>query len=145
MKKILNALVALVLIGAGVAVAGMEAQKFESSLVTTAAGTNEFILRGELYGVYVDCAAGKTNTVLITDEHGTIFDKSGLTTDAHYPLLYPAYGSTAAALTFVGGESNTVNTVYAKRAVASKVTCVITPAAGTTGTSTYKVYLLYNK
>jgi hypothetical protein len=129
----------------GQALAGMEAQEFSATAITTAAKTNSYVLRGELYAVYVDCAAGKTNTVTITDSFGTIFTKAALTADALYPLLYPAYSSAAAALTFVGGTNNTANVVYAKRGLASAVTCVITPAAGTTGTNTFKAYVIYNR
>lgn len=140
MNKKLMILAALVCSGALAAVAGMEAQKYEFTLATTSAGTNSYVLRGELFGVYVDCAASKTNTVLITDEHGTIFNKSGLTTDAHYPLLYAAYDSAAAAIV-----TDSTNAVYMPRALASEVTVVVTPAAGTTGTNDFKVYLLYKR
>jgi len=93
---------------AGVSFAGMNDRDYDFSVIGTATGSVSYVLRGELEGIYVDIAAGSTQTVTVASDEQTLFTKS-VTADAWYPVLYAAYGSTGSALTFAsyGGTAGT--------------------------------------
>lgn len=148
MKKI-TAILALLTI-AGIASAQMDNFTLSATLVkgtgASSTGTVTQVVRGEVQAVAVDIVANTTNIVTITDAHGTIFSKT-CTADAIYPLLYPAYGSTAAALTWDAGVTNgiTYNPIYTPRAVAGAVTIKAVGDAGALTTNAITVTLIYKK
>lgn len=149
MKKFF-AIVALALLALP-AFAQMDNRDFAVSCVTISTNTTAYTLRGELYGVYVDCPANKTGTVTVTTSQGTVFAKSAMTTDAmFYPVVPLNIASTGSAATFTTyGETNTptssANAWYGKPALAGTVTAKVEPAAATTGTNTWTITLIYKK
>jgi hypothetical protein len=142
MKRI--GLVALALLAVvAIVQAEMDDKDYNFTLVSTAAYTNSYTLRGTVKAVEVDVAAGSTQTVAITSGKATLFSKS-CTADARYDLLYPAYGYDATALTLVSGTNNVANVVYKETAVAGPVTVIATGATGAT-TNALKVTLIYDR
>ena len=138
LMAVVLALVAMTLAG----YAGMEAQDYNFTIVATAAYTNSYILRGEIKAVEIDVAASSTQTVVITSGQATIFTKT-CTADARYDLLYPAYGSSASALTESGGgaltSTITTNTVISYDGATATTNTVLTykPAASASATPVY--------
>jgi hypothetical protein len=144
MKK-LGLIVVAVLLAVGlVAVAEMDNKDYNFTVVAANAYTNAYTLRGEVKAVEIDIATGSTQAVVITSGQATLFTKT-CTADARYDLLYPAYSSAAAALTFVGGTNNTANAWQTRGVVAGPVTVVATGDAGQTKTNALKVTVIYNK
>jgi hypothetical protein len=140
----------LSILAVGLALAGIaQAQLMDDvektySLITTNSDSDTYVLRGDVEGVWIDVAATKTNTILISDAMGTIFGKD-VSVDAFYPIRVPMYSTAGAALTFVGGTNNTANVVYGKRPMADEVTIRAAGAADTTGTNSVTIKLIYRK
>jgi len=114
------------------------------SLITTNSSSGSQVIRGNIEAVYVDVAATKTNTILVSDSLGTIFSES-VSSDALKPIAIPLYGTTGSALTFVGGTNNTANAWYTKRVAAGEVTIRAAGAADTTGTNSVTVTVIYSQ
>jgi hypothetical protein len=145
MKKLGLIVVAALLAVGLVAVAEMDNKDYNFTVVAANAYTNSYTLRGEIKAIEIDIAAGRTNAVVITSGALTVFSKT-CTADARYPVLYPAYGATASALTSVGADSVTgTNTVYTGGVLAGPVTVVATGDAGETRTNALKVTVIYAK
>jgi hypothetical protein len=140
MKKSLL-ITALLAVSGMTALAGMEALDFTPAGVTNL-GTvvRAYTVRGALEGVYVIVPANATGTVTVTSGEQTLFNKS-CTATAFYPILIPAYGTTASALTFVGGSNNVANPWYVKPVMAGLVSNQVVGASG--GTNTWTTRLLY--
>lgn len=134
MKKVLS--IALVALCAGFAVAGMDGLPLSVSVIGTATGTASRVIRGELEGIYINVAAGSTQTVTLATSEQTLFTKATITADTWYPLRYALYGSTGSALTFVGGTNNTANAWYGKAPLAGLVTLTVIGECATTNTTT---------
>jgi hypothetical protein len=121
----------------------MRDRDFSVSVIATATGTVSYTLRGDLEGIYVDVAAGSTQTVTLATSQQTLFTNASVTTDAWYPLRYALYGSTGSALTFAtyGGtaasQTITTNTVltYSATNMAAGATSPTTNSVLTYGTS----------
>lgn len=147
MKKI--ALIAALILAAGACFAGMETFDRTASLITTNSESWSQVIRGEVYGVYVDVTATKTNVVLITSDDGQTLFSANVSADAFYPILGAAYGTTGSALTesysIWNNITNSVGTnpVYTHIPVAGKVTMRVAGAADTTGTNSVTVKLLW--
>jgi len=172
MKKIL-AVFGMVLCMASTLLADMRERDFDFSVIATATGTVSYVLRGELQGIYIDVAAGSTQTVTVETDEQTLYTKAGVAADVWVPLLYPTYGSTGSALTFAsyGGTINittntiegydgtdptsstiltyystaTSNPIYSKAALAGTVTVTVTGAAGTTATNASTITVVYDQ
>jgi len=135
-------ILAAVLACASIVFASMEAQDYNFTVVAANAYTNSYILRGEVKAVEIDVAAGSTQAVVITSGQATLFTKT-CTADARYDLLYPSYGSTAAALTESGGgaitSTITTNTVISYDGTVATTNTVLTykPAASASATPVY--------
>jgi len=146
MKKAGLMIVALVLC-AGIALAGMDAVSFGTGQ-TVAASTNAVTLvcRGELYGVYIDVgtATTRTQTVTVASSQQTLFTKA-VSADGWYPLMYPQYGSTGSALTFVGGTNNTANAVRDRAPLAGTITVTVVGGNGANKTNTTEAVVIYKK
>ena len=143
MKKILSYAAAILVALTFTAVAAVDNVRVSSSLVTTAASTNTYVVRGVVEGVVVQIPATKTGGVSIVTASGyTLFSKSGLTsaTDGLFPIRVPTY-SPAASLLVSADSTN----VYGQVAVAEAVTFTVTPADNTTGTNTFTAELIVNK
>ena len=144
MKKLAIAL-ALVAAFAVAASAQMDQYVLESSSITTNVGTDSVVLAGEIYSIYLDSPASKTNGVAIKDSLGnTVLSVAALTADGLYYPVTPRHSTAGAALTIVDNGSNT-NAVYGPIAVVSTLTMTVTPDAGTTGTNTTKAYITFKK
>jgi hypothetical protein len=145
MKKLFISVAVLAAL-ASVAGAAMDSRDYSSTLVTTAASTQSFTLRGTLNCVYVDLPTGKTATVAVATSEGTVFTKADIAADtAFYPAIPMVKAADGAAATFVGGTNDTANAWYAKPALAGLVTVTVTPKAETTGTNTYGVRVIYDR
>lgn len=148
MRKIIAILALLTF--AGAAVAQMDYQTLSKTIVkgTGASSTQSvtYVIRGYAEAAYVDIVANTTNIVTITDDQGTIFSKT-CTADGFYPLLFPAYGSTASALVWDAGVTNgiTYNPIYTKRPVAGSVTIKAVGDNGALTTNAIVVKFFYNK
>lgn len=143
MKKMICVLILAVL--AVSVFAEMDSRAFSASLVTTNVGTQVFVLRGTVEGVYATIPTGKTGTIALATSEGQFFSKS--MTSATDGLFLPraALHSTAGvALTEVDNGSNT-NALVGSFPLAGPVTATFTPAADTTGTNSYSVTVIYNK
>lgn len=140
MKKVLIALLLASI--AGAAFGEMDEFAKTWSLITTNSDTASQVCRGDVEAVWVDIVALTTNTVLITDEHGTIFSKD-VTADSLLPLRFPTYGSTGTALS--EANSAATNAVVGKRPVNSKVTIRSAYQANTTGTNAVTIKLIFSK
>ncbi len=136
MKKLAIAL-ALVAAFAVAASAQMDQYVLESTSITTNVGTDSVVLAGEIYSIYLDSPASKTNGVAIKDSLGnTVLSVAALTADGLYYPVTPRHSTAGAALT---------NAVYGPIAVVSTLTMTVTPDAGTTGTNTTKAYITFKK
>lgn len=136
MKKLAIAL-ALVAAFAVAASAQMDQYVLESTSITTNVGTDSVVLAGEIYSIYLDSPASKTNGVAIKDSLGnTVLSVAALTADGLYYPVTPRHSTAGAALT---------NAVYGPISVVSEVTMTVTPAANTTGTNTTKAYITFKK
>jgi len=142
MKKILSAIVALFAAFSLSARAEMDDVSVSATLVTTNSQSWTYVLRGEIQGVYVDVAAGKTNAVLITSGEQTIFN-ANVASDSYFPLLAPAFSTTGVALTEI--ISGSTNAVLKPIAVAGPVTIRLAGAANTTGTNAVSAKIIIKK
>lgn len=144
-KLILTVLVAVAILSpvfVEEASATMDDRDFTVSVIGTATGTVSYVLRGELEGIYIDIAAGSTQTVTLASSEQTLFTKAGVASDVWYSLRYPQYGSTGSALESTGA---TTNTVYGKAPLAGDITLTVIGAAGTTATNSTTVTAIYLK
>lgn len=109
------------------------------SLVSTNSDSDTYTVRGLLEGVYVDVAALKTNTILITTTEGTLFSKD-VSTDAFFPIRIPMYSTQGAAL-YSGAYTNGLAPLYGQWPIAGPVTlrAAGTAAAGETNSVTMKL------
>lgn len=143
MKKTLPVIVGAFFAVALAAVAAVDNVRASASLVTTAASTNTYVVRGVVEGVNITVPATKTCEVSIVTASGfTLYSKSGITsaTDGYTPIRWPMY-SPAGSLLVDSGSTN----VYGAVAIAEAVTFTITPQAATTGTNTFVAELIVNK
>lgn len=115
------------------------------SLITTNSDSETYVVRGGIEAVLVDVAATKTNVILITDAVGATVFSATVAADAVYPIRVPVYGTTASALTFVGGgaTNDTVNSWYGVYPSAGALTIRAAGAANTTGTNSVTVKVIY--
>jgi len=140
MKKLAIAL-ALVAAFAVAASAQMDQYVLESTSITTNVGTDSVVLAGEIYSIYLDSPASKTNGVAIKDSLGnTVLSVAALTADGLYYPVTPRHSTAGAAL-----DGSNTNAVYGPIAVVSTLTMTVTPDAGTTGTNTTKAYITFKK
>lgn len=142
MKKLLGILSAI-FVCASIAYAAVDNVRASASLVTTAAATNSYVVRGVVEGVNITCPATKTCGVSIVTASGlTLYSKTGITTasDGYTPIRWPMY-SPAGTILSDSGSTN----VYGTVAIAELVTFTITPADNTTGTNTYTADLIIQK
>lgn len=114
--------------------AEMDSAKYTLSTVTTNVASKTYVLRGQIEGIYVDVTAGKTQTVAVASALDTFLSAS-ITADAMY---YPVQvGNTDAGVA--------VTNTFVRFPAAGDVTVTVTPAAGTTGTNTTQVTVIYSK
>lgn len=143
MKKLLSILSCVLFVCTITARAAVDNVRASATLVTTAAATNTYVVRGVVEGVNITCPSTKTCTVSIVTASGlTLYSKSGITTatDGYTPIRWPMY-SPAGTILSDSGSTN----VYGAVAIAEAVTFTITPAADTTGTNSYTAELIVNK
>jgi len=126
MKKVLSHIILIAM--AVPAFALMDSKDFTATVVGTATGTQSFVIRGALEGVYVTVPSGGTGTVTIATAQQTLFTKS-CTASAFYPIQVPAYGSTGSALTF-----SAYSTAYS---VVTYTNTGVNDSGGTISTNTY--------
>lgn len=113
--------------------AEMDSVKFTLSTATTNVASKAYVIRGQIEGIYVDVTANKTQTVAVATAQDTFLSAS-ITADAmYYPVQVGNNDSGAATNTFV------------RFPAAGDVTVTVTPAAGTTGTNTTEVTVIYSK
>lgn len=143
MKK-LFALI-LIVACAGVALGQMDNVTRTYVQVATNSNSETSVLRGWLEGVYVDVAALKTNTVLITTTEGTLFSKD-ISTDGFFPIRTPMYGTTGLAL-LNGAFTNGLAPLYGKWPIAGPVTIRAAHGPGTAAetTNSITIKLIYSK
>lgn len=134
MKKALTC-VAILAAVCGISSAGMNDRDFAVSVIGTATGTVTYVLRGELYGMYVDIAAGSTQSVVVASAEQTLLNISAATADAWYPLRYQQKGSTG---------SNITNE-YGAAPMAGAITLTVTGASGQTATNATTVTVVYDQ
>ena len=144
MKKLAIALALFAALAAS-ASAQMDQYVLSSTSITNDVGTDTAVIAGEIYSIYLDSPASKTNGVAIKDSLGnTVLSVAALTADGLYYPVTPRHSTAGAALTIVDNGSNT-NAVYGPIAVVSTLTMTVTPDAGTTGTNTTKAYITFKK
>lgn len=143
MKKLAIALALFAALAAS-ASAQMDQYVLSSTSITNDVGTDTAVIAGEIYSIYLDSAASKTNAVAITDSLGnTVLSVAALTADGLYYPVTPRHSTAGAALTIV--DNGSTNAVYGPIAVVSTLTMTVTPDAGTTGTNTTKAYITFKK
>jgi hypothetical protein len=120
----------------------MDTKDFSATVVGTATGTQSYVIRGELEGVYVTVPSGGTATVTIASREQTLFTKS-CTASAFYPILIPAYGTTGSALTQSAYLST--NVVYTKAAMAGSITATFVGENAASVTNSWKATILYSR
>ena len=147
MKTFLTMVLAMVALCA-TAFAEMDNKEFAAAKQTIAGSTNSqtLVLRGLLEGVHIDVgtATTRTQTVTVASAQQTLFTKA-VTADGWYPLQYAQYGSSATALTFVGGTNDTANPWYGKAPMAGDITVTIVGGNAANVTNTTTVTLIYSK
>jgi hypothetical protein len=120
---------------------------FSVSTITTNVGTDARSIKGEIDTIIVTIPTAKTATVAVASAEGiTLFSKAGLTsaTDGAFPVRYQVYSSAGTAQTVVDAGANT-NALLDRIISVGAVTVTVTPAAATTETNTYSVFINYKK
>jgi len=140
MKKIVIALAVFAALVA-CASAQMDQCVLSSSSVTTNVSTDSVVLAGEIYSIYIDSPASKTNAVAIKDAlDNTVLSIAALTADAnYYPVVSRVKNTDGTSATF------DTNSVFGSIAVVSELTMTVTPAANTTGTNETKAIITFKK
>jgi hypothetical protein len=121
----------------------MDNKEFAAAKQTIAGSTNSqtLVLRGLLEGVNIDVgtATTRTQTVTVASAQQTLFTKA-VTADGWFPLQYPQYGSTGAALSL-----DATNSWYGKAPMAGDITVTIVGGNAANVTNTTTVTLIYSK
>jgi hypothetical protein len=149
--KRLGLMVALLALGVSYATAEMDNRSF-GALQTVGASTNSrnYVLRGELYGVYVNVgtATTRTQTVTVASAEQTLFTKD-VSADGWYPLQYPQYGATGSALTFntysATGMVARAQAWNERAPLAGTVTVTVVGKNGANKTNTTEAVVIYKK
>ena len=136
MKKIFASMVVLAL--ANAAYAGTSDRPVTFSLITTNSDTETYVVRGQIEAIEVDVAATKTNVILIADQVGATIFSATVSADAVYPILVPTY-STTAVQNYAG-----TNAVLARYPASGDITIRAAGAAGTTGTNSVSVNVIFD-
>jgi hypothetical protein len=128
------------------AAAGVDDVQFGGALTNTMSVTNSYVVRGEVDGVYLNITPALTCTAAVTlvCSEGILYSNMTATSanNGYYGLLFPQFGNTGSALTFVDG-TNAAVAFYAKKAVASTVTAKLVSAqAGTNGNVTLQLNVI---
>jgi hypothetical protein len=143
--KYIAAIIASFLIVSGAA--AYDQAGFSVSTITTNVGTDARSIKGEIDTIIVTIPTAKTATVAVASAEGiTLFSKADLTsaTDGAFPVRYQVYSSVGTAQTVVDAGANT-NALLDRIISVGAVTVTVTPAANTTGTNTYSVFINYKK
>lgn len=148
MKKIATILAVLALCAIA-APAAMEDVKYSLTLTKQQTNSVTYVLRGYVESVYVDVEDNTTNTIVITSDQGTVFSKSGITSDTQFFPRAANQTTGGAAFTYtMTGQLETTTVTSAQSgpiavAGAVKVSGYQTPGSLTTNAVT--VTIIYSK
>jgi hypothetical protein len=137
---------------AGLAYAGMDDKKFETTVVGVETGSVSYVIRGELEGIYIDVQTPTVTTQTVTFATGqqTLLTKD-FSADTWVPLKFAQYGSTGEALTFNTYYATSdvavanAQTWYDKAPLAGTVTMTVIGKNNASSTNKTTATLIYSK
>ena len=111
MRKYIG-LIAVIMMIAALCQAGMDNRDYTVSVITVTTNSQSYVLRGTLYGVYVDAPANKTGTVTVASDETTLFTKSITADGMYYPraAMHTTAGAAATWNAYSGTYALTTTT-----------------------------------
>ena len=136
MKKIIGyALCVAVACFAIVASAEMDDRDFDFDVAYKLTNSATYAIHGELYGIYVDVAAGATSgTITVSSQQDTFLTVTGITADTMY---YPRIDTM--------NLTGVTNKTYGIAPMSGPVTVTVIGANDATRINEYKTKILFNK
>jgi hypothetical protein len=144
MKKMIVFL-SLIAIAAVSAFAEMDSRVYTLQAIAAATNSANYVIRGELEAIKVDCVGTSTGTVTVTTAELTAFNKATIAADATFLPRIATHTTAGAAATFVGGTNDTANTWYGKVPLSGVVTVRYIGESAASTTNNVVVTLIYSK
>jgi hypothetical protein len=147
MRKMIGAMMAVMLLACVSAQAGMEDREFSATVVGATTSTVTYVLRGTLEAVLVDVTAPATSTVTVASQELTLFTKSGIAADSTYMPRATTHTTAGAAISYYTGNATnwTSMSQYESQPMAGPITVTLVGQNGTSVTNNTKVTLLYRQ